>query len=77
MGHGAFDRFCAAVAAWALRRPGVAGLVNTRSDAVAVILPQSESRDESAVSACEKAQLPLFDHVFGLKHRPGEHEFPV
>lgn len=36
--HGAFDRLRATLAAWALRRPGVAGLVNTRSDAVAVIL---------------------------------------
>lgn len=38
MSDSAFDRFCARLAAWALRRPGVAGLVNQRSEAVAAIL---------------------------------------
>jgi len=38
MGDSPLDRLCAALVAWALRRPGVAGLVNTRSDGVAAIL---------------------------------------
>ncbi len=38
MGQAPFDRFCAALATWALRRPAVPGLVNARLGRVAAVL---------------------------------------